>query len=117
MANPCGSAVAGPCGESYGSPQSRLPVECSGPERSVLRDASADRRDPGPPAGPWTRNCAVAVVAAAGLSAAVAFAAPAAITVQTASPHPMRYHLALPAGWSVKREWPVVVVIPDAARE
>jgi hypothetical protein len=29
----------------------------------------------------------------------------------------MRYHLSLPAGWSAKREWPVIVVIPDAARE
>jgi hypothetical protein len=29
----------------------------------------------------------------------------------------MRYHLALPAGWTRERTWPVVVVIPDAGRE
>jgi dienelactone hydrolase len=29
----------------------------------------------------------------------------------------MRYHLALPDGWSASREWPVVVVIPDAGRD
>jgi len=28
----------------------------------------------------------------------------------------MRYHLALPAGWSAEREWPVLIVIPDAGR-
>jgi len=34
----------------------------------------------------------------------------------TAGTHPMRYHLSLPARWSAKREWPVIVVIPDATR-
>src|SRR5439155_22737694 len=29
----------------------------------------------------------------------------------------MRFHLALPEGWTRERTWPVVVVIPDAARE
>src|SRR5262245_26532942 len=29
----------------------------------------------------------------------------------------MRYYLALPAGWKPRGSWPVVVVIPDAARE
>ncbi len=29
----------------------------------------------------------------------------------------MRYHLALPAGWSAEREWPVLIAIPDAGRE
>ncbi len=29
----------------------------------------------------------------------------------------MRYHLALPEGWSSGRTWAVVVVIPDASRE
>ncbi len=29
----------------------------------------------------------------------------------------MRYHLALPAGWTAGRTWPVLVVIPDAARD
>ena len=40
-----------------------------------------------------------------------------AIATYRASSHPMRYHLALPAGWVAGRRWPVVVVIPDAARE
>lgn len=57
------------------------------------------------------------VVTAVSLFAAVALAAPRANTVQTASAHPMRYHLALPNDWSAKHEWPVVVVVPDAARE
>jgi len=42
---------------------------------------------------------------------------PEAITDHQATTHVMRYHLALPAGWSRERSWPVVVVIPDAARE
>ena len=29
----------------------------------------------------------------------------------------MRYHVALPEGWSGDREWPVVVAIPDAGRD
>jgi pimeloyl-ACP methyl ester carboxylesterase len=33
-----------------------------------------------------------------------------------AGEHPMRYHLELPFRWSSKREWPVIVVIPDAER-
>jgi len=39
-----------------------------------------------------------------------------AISTQT-SLHPMRYRVALPQGWSADREWPVVVVIPDAGRD
>src|ERR1051325_2651302 len=50
------------------------------------------------------------------LPATIALAAAPAITVHSANAHPMRYHLALPSGWSEAREWPVVVVIPDAAR-
>jgi dienelactone hydrolase len=42
---------------------------------------------------------------------------PVAITAQRASTHPMRYHLALPSGWKADREWPVLVVIPDAGRD
>ena len=42
---------------------------------------------------------------------------PAAITTDRASAHAMRFHLALPEGWTRERTWPVVVVIPDAARE
>ena len=33
-----------------------------------------------------------------------------------AATHPMRYHVSLPSGWSSKREWPVIVAIPDAGR-
>jgi dienelactone hydrolase len=40
-----------------------------------------------------------------------------AIAAYAASSHPMRYHVALPGGWSASREWPVVVVIPDAGRD
>ena len=29
----------------------------------------------------------------------------------------MRYHLALPHGWAAGRAWPVLVVVPDAARD
>jgi hypothetical protein len=38
-------------------------------------------------------------------------------TVHHAPDHPMRYHLALPSGWKPDRTWPVLVVIPDAARD
>ena len=50
------------------------------------------------------------------IAATVALAAPGAVTVHRASTHPMRYHLSLPTGWSATREWPVLVVIPDAGR-
>jgi pimeloyl-ACP methyl ester carboxylesterase len=40
-----------------------------------------------------------------------------ALTLQHPATHVMRYHLALPTGWSAKREWPVLVVIPDAHRD
>lgn len=39
------------------------------------------------------------------------------ITAHQAVAHPMRYHLALPAGWTPARSWPVLVVIPDAHRD
>lgn len=39
------------------------------------------------------------------------------ITDHQAASHLMRYHLALPIGWSAGRPWGVVVVIPDATRE
>lgn len=47
---------------------------------------------------------------------------PALLTAPTVSAHqapthPMRYHLALPEGWSPGGAWPVVVVIPDAHRD
>jgi len=52
--------------------------------------------------------CIVAITAAS---------PPAAITLQRTPTHPMRYHLALPAGWTREKTWPVVIVIPDAARD
>ena len=61
----------------------------------------------------------ILIAAASGSDAAPA-AAPAgvpAISHHRAASHPMRYHLALPAGWNAGREWPVLVVIPDAARD
>jgi len=51
------------------------------------------------------------------LAASVVLAAPSPITSGQASSHPMRYHISLPVGWSAEREWPVVIVIPDAGRE
>lgn len=38
-------------------------------------------------------------------------------SVYRATTHPMRYHIALPVGWNADRSWPVLVVIPDAARD
>lgn len=40
-----------------------------------------------------------------------------AISDHRASGSLMRYHVSLPAGWTAKRSWPVLVVIPDARRE
>ena len=40
-----------------------------------------------------------------------------AIFAHRAARHPMRYHLALPSGWNADLAWPVLVVIPDAARD
>jgi dienelactone hydrolase len=40
-----------------------------------------------------------------------------AVTAYQASTHPIRYHLALPAGWTADRAWPVLIVIPDASRD
>lgn len=57
-----------------------------------------------------------ALLAGSSLPGAPVPAAPA-ISVEQASSHVMRYHLALPEGWSSGRTWAVVVVIPDAARE
>jgi hypothetical protein len=53
------------------------------------------------------------------LWSSLGFGAPSApkITQQRAASHLMRYHVALPIGWSKARQWGVVVVVPDAARE
>lgn len=49
----------------------------------------------------------------------VAAGKPASVPISShrASTHPMRYHLALPTAWTAGRTWPVLVVIPDAARD
>ena len=58
------------------------------------------------------------ILAAVGVLVAVlAVAAPRDLEMRQASTHPMRYRLSLPTGWSAAREWPVVVVIPDAGRD
>jgi len=59
----------------------------------------------------------ISVALAFGLAVAPGAPPGAAISAHTAAPHRMRYHLALPTGWSEKREWPVLVVIPDAQRD
>jgi hypothetical protein len=41
----------------------------------------------------------------------------APITIERTASHPMRYHLALPVGWTREKTWPVVVVVPDASRD
>jgi pimeloyl-ACP methyl ester carboxylesterase len=60
-----------------------------------------------------TTAFAIAIV---GLIASTSSGSPIEPTTRTASTHPMRYHVALPAGWSADREWPVLVAIPDAGR-
>lgn len=39
------------------------------------------------------------------------------LTAHQAKAHPMRYHLALPDGWTPGKRWAVVVVVPDAHRD
>ena len=58
--------------------------------------------------------CAAMVLAAASPRSPALGSTRSAATVATT--HPMRYHVSLPSGWSSKREWPVVVAIPDAGR-
>lgn len=50
-------------------------------------------------------------------SPAQPFQGPPAFRVRSTSRHPMQYALSLPQGWCLQRTWPVVVVIPDAARD
>ena len=71
------------------------------------------------------RESRLATLVRAALLAAVAYggavatgkAAPDPAAARTASTHPMRYHVALPTGWSAKHDWPVLVLIPDAGRQ
>jgi pimeloyl-ACP methyl ester carboxylesterase len=37
--------------------------------------------------------------------------------LRTATTHPMKYHLALPQGWTAGKTFPVAVLIPDAGRD
>src|SRR5438128_11609304 len=62
---------------------------------------------------------AVALVTGCAVTAATGLAAGGApaISAHQASTHPVRYYLALPAGWKADRAWPVLVVITDAGRE
>ena len=56
-------------------------------------------------------------VAMPALAWATGSADPMTITTHRATTHAMRYHLALPSGWAADHDWPVLVVIPDAARD
>ena len=58
----------------------------------------------------------VALISLLCLPAAAAEESPS-LPLKTATRHPMQYHLALPAGWTAQKTWPVVVVIPDATRD
>lgn len=60
-----------------------------------------------------------AVGAALLMAGVIGAGAPSSSTVthHTATTHAMRYHVALPSGWSADRTWPVLVVIPDASRD
>jgi hypothetical protein len=49
--------------------------------------------------------------------ASVAGADASAPVERTAATHPMRYWVSRPHGWSARRRWPVVLVIPGAERE
>lgn len=62
---------------------------------------------------------AMAALGLAGLLAGSAMAAPTrpATSLERTRTHAMRYHLALPEGWTPERTWPVVVVVPDASRD
>ena len=57
------------------------------------------------------------LVVAAAPAHAGASADSGVITSRQATTHPMRYHVALPKGWTASRQWPVLVVIPDAGRD
>ena len=63
-----------------------------------------------------TRLLLVALTAATCVATLHA-ATPGAISEHQASGSVMRYHVSLPAGWTAKRSWPVLVVIPDAGRD
>jgi len=62
-------------------------------------------------------TCAARAAVLIATTASLALAAPGAVETRQAASHPMRYHLSLPTGWSAARDWPVIVVIPDAGRE
>lgn len=51
------------------------------------------------------------------LAASVTPAAGDALELRTAKGHPMQYLVSRPRGWTAGRTWPVLVVVPDAARQ
>lgn len=59
----------------------------------------------------------VASVAFPALALGAALAGSDAISAHRCATHPMRYFLSLPTAWSAGKEWPVLVVIPDASRQ
>jgi dienelactone hydrolase len=81
-----------------------------------LYDARRAPRDRVTPVMALCLVLSVVLVALEGIGPAAALAASAPTSVYRASTHPMRYHVALPAGWQPGRSWPVIVVIPDASR-
>ena len=69
------------------------------------------------PITPCSTNFPASVAPTEGVAFAAHPADFARTSVHRASTHPMRYHLALPRGWKPDRAWPVLVVIPGAARD
>ena len=71
-----------------------------------------------PSAGGSTRRALplVALISLFCLPAAAVEEGPS-LQLKTTTRHPMQYHLALPAGWTAQKTWPVIVAIPDATRD
>jgi len=83
-----------------------------------MRDPLPSRQPRRPGRAARSSWCAgVLACFAAATPLAVHAAAPDSVLTRRATAHPMRYHVALPRGWSAGRAWPVLVVIPDAARD
>ena len=66
---------------------------------------------------PIPRGLTLALIAVVTVFPPEAAGSDSPITAQQAATHGMRYHLALPHGWTADRPWPVLVVIPDAHRD
>src|SRR5690349_14356645 len=39
------------------------------------------------------------------------------LLIKRASDHPMQYYISLPAGWSINKKWPVVIVLEAAEKQ